>query len=407
MKSPRKEHIEALDNIRYLMIVLVIVYHSVAAYALVAPHWIVHDTNTFTADIIRELCDVFMMPVLFFIAGYFAVFSLEKKGVSEFDKDKVKRLLVPWALAVLIILPLVIYDQPLKPIRPFWLYWLSYLNSFEVRLRFTQAPVGPTTQAIYWFLSLLFVLFVVFALVYALTRRWRNGTILPSPDPSSAGKSILLALVTFGLLTSAGYFILLLLFPDSSWFTLHMFLEFQVTRLVPYVGCFAFGTYARSRGWFTNGEPPASLVLWGAMSAALAVAYLVVGQPVFADTSGTANLSVEFLLVFAFLRSFLMVSLIVAIVSFGVRYWNHASRLDRNLAAASYDIYLVHYFIVVALQMALLKWIGGPVPAKVAIIFLGALALSVAISRWVLARHSRAFVVAILALFVFCLAFRP
>jgi hypothetical protein len=31
MKSPRREHIEVLDNIRYLMIVLVIVYHSVAA----------------------------------------------------------------------------------------------------------------------------------------------------------------------------------------------------------------------------------------------------------------------------------------------------------------------------------------------------------------------------------------
>jgi len=199
----------------------------------------------------------------------------------------------------------------------------------------------------------------------------------------------------------------LLLFPDSSWFTLHMFLEFQVTRLVPYVGCFALGTFAQSRGWFTNGKPLVSLALWGAICAVLTVAYLVVGQPVFADTAGTANLSVEFLLVFAFIRSFLVVSLFVVIDSFGARYWSHASRLDRNLAAASYDIYLVHYFIVVALQMALLKWIGGPVPAKVAIIFLGALALSVAISRWVLARHSRAFVVAILALFVFCLAFRP
>jgi glucan biosynthesis protein C len=348
-----------------------------------------------------------MMPALFFIAGYFAVISLEKKGVLEFIKDKARRLLVPWSLAVLIILPLALYDQPFKPIRPFWLYWLSYLNSFEIRLRFTQAPLGPTTQAIYWFLSLLFVLFVAFALVYAATPRWWSGTILRVSDPPSPGKSVYLALVTFGLLTSAGYFILLLLFPDSSWFTLHMFLELQVTRLIPYVGCFALGTYAQSRGWFTDGKPLASLALWGAVSAGLAVAYLVVGQPVFADTLGTSNLSVGFLLVFAFIRSFLVVSLIVVMVSFGVRYWSHASRLDRNLAAASYDIYLVHYFIVVALQMALLKWIGGPVPAKVAIIFLGALALSVAISRWVLERHSRAFVVAVLALFLFCLAVRP
>ena len=401
------EHIKFLDNIRYLMIVLVVVYHSVAAYAIVAPHWIVHDTNTFAADIIRELFDVFMMPVLFFAAGYFALPSLEKKGVWEFLKDKVKRLLVPWALAVLIILPLALYDQPVNPIRPFWSYWLSYVSSFEVQLRFTQAPMGPTTQAIYWFLSLLFALFVVFALVYALSRRWRSGAILPAARPATSGNSVLVALVVFGLLTSAGYFILLLLFPDSSWFTLHMFLEFQVTRLVPYAGCFTFGVYAQSKGWFAEGKPLGSLALWGAISAALAVAYLLVGQPVFADTAGTANLPVGLLLLFAFIRSFLLLSLLVVFVSFGVRYWNHASGLGRQLTAASYNIYLVHFFIVVTLQIALLKWIGGPVPAKIAIVSLATLALSLAISRWILARHSRAFAVAILALFVFCLAARP
>jgi fucose 4-O-acetylase-like acetyltransferase len=105
------------------MVVLVVVYHSCGAYATVAPHWVVHDTSSSMADVIRELFDVFMMPVLFFVAGYFALTSLEKKGTWEFLKDKVKRLVVPWALAVLIFVPLVVYDQPIKPVRPFWKYW--------------------------------------------------------------------------------------------------------------------------------------------------------------------------------------------------------------------------------------------------------------------------------------------
>ena len=396
-----------MDNVRYLMVVLVVVYHSVAAYAIVAPHWMVHDTNTFAADIIRELLDVFMMPLLFFAAGYFALPSLEKKGLWEFFKDKVNRLLVPWAVAVLIILPLALYDQPVKPVRPFWKYWLSYLSSFEARLRFTQTPVGPTTQAIYWFISLLFAFFLLFALIYALARRWRGGSIFPAARKSTSGHSVLVALGMFGLLTSAAYFILLFFIPDSSWFTLYMFLEFQVTRLVPFAGYFAFGVYAQSRGWFADGRPLGSLTLWGALSAVLAVVYLVFGQPMFADTAGTANLTVGYLLVFAFLRSFLLLSLLVISVSFGVRYWNYASGLNRQLAAASYNIYLVHFFIVVALQAALLRWIGGPVPVKIAIVFLAALTVSFAFSRWVLARHSRAFVIVIMALFVFCLLARP
>jgi glucan biosynthesis protein C len=396
-----------LDNLRYLMVVLVVVYHSFGAYATVAPHWVVHDTSSSAADVIRELFDVFMMPVLFFVAGYFALASLEKKGTWEFLKDKVKRLLVPWALAVLIFLPLVVYDQPIKPVRPFWKYWPWYLSSFEARLRFTQAPEGPTTQAIYWFISLLFAFFLLFALVFALTRRWGRGGILPAEGRATSGKSVLVALVVFGLLTSAGYFILLLLLPDSSWFTLHMFLEFQVTRLVPYAGCFAFGVYAWSRGWFVDGKPLGSLALWGTISTVLAVAYLLVGQPVFANTAGTANLSVGLLLGFAFIRSFLLLALLVVLVSFGARYWNRSSGLDRQLSATSYDIYLTHYWFLIAIQAGLLSWAGGPVLTKVAIVFVATLALSFAISRWVLARHSRAFAVVILVLFVFCLAVRP
>ena len=103
--------VDFLDNIRYLMIVFVVVYHSVAAYATVAPWWSVHDTSFFAADIIRELLDVFMMPVLFFIAGYFALPSLEKRGVGEFIKDKGKRLLVPWILAVVVFMPLLLYER--------------------------------------------------------------------------------------------------------------------------------------------------------------------------------------------------------------------------------------------------------------------------------------------------------
>jgi glucan biosynthesis protein C len=186
-----------------------------------------------------------------------------------------------------------------------------------------------------------------------------------------------------------------------------MFLEFQVTRLVPFAGYFAFGVYAKSRGWFADGRPLGSLKLWGAFSAVLAVAYLVFGQPMFADTAGTANLTVGYLLVFVFLRSFLLLSLLVISVSFGVHYWNYASGLDRQLAAGSYNIYLVHFFIVLALQAVLLKWIGGPVPVKIAIVFLVALTLSFAFTRWVLGRHSRAFVITIMALFVFCLIARP
>jgi glucans biosynthesis protein C len=396
-----------LDNLRYLMILLVLVYHACGAYTSVAPHWVVHDRTSLAADFIRELFDVFMMPLLFFIAGFFAPLSLEKKGTFGFLKDKVWRLLVPWALAVFIILPLAIYDQPINPVRPFWKFWPWYLGSFEVRLRYTPSPAGPTTQAIYWFISLLFAFFILYLLVHPLIQEQRRRLTFPVENKMRSGKSILTSLFIFGLLISTGQFLFLLLFPDSSWFTLHAFLEFQVTRLVPFAGSFAFGVYAQRCRWFSDNKSLGSLALWAVICGLLTVIYLLIGRPVFTDTIGKANFSVGFLLGFAFLRSFLLLSFLVMFVSFGVLHWNRSSAISRRLSATSYDIYLTHYWFIVGIQAALLNWSGGPVLFKVTLVFVIGLGLSYAISWWVLARHSRAFVVFFLALFVFCLAFRP
>ena len=199
----------------------------------------------------------------------------------------------------------------------------------------------------------------------------------------------------------------MLFFPDYSWFTLHALLEFQVTRLIPYGASFAFGVYAQRCGWFSDGKPLGSLYLWGMICVLLATGYLIIGRPLFTDTAGKAHFSILFLLGFAFLRSFLLLSFLVVFLSFGVRYWNRSTTLDRQLAATSYNIYLTHYWFIVGIQAALLQWAGGPVLIKGVIVFSLGLGLSYALSRWVLARHSFAFVMFFLALFVFCLAVRP
>ena len=385
------------------MILLVVVYHSVAAYATVVPWWFYHDSSFLAADIIRELLDVFMMPVLFFVAGYFALPSLEKKAVGEFLTDKARRLLIPWVLAVLVILPLLFYDTPNQTIKPFWKYWLSYLEGFPTQLSFFPHTL---TQGPYWFLSLLFAFFVLFALVYSLTRRRRVGTVAPAERKVTSGSSVLVPLAVFGVLTFAVYFVSLLLIPDTSWVTLNMFLEFQPTRVVLLVCYFAFGVYAQSHKWFAGAKSLGNLALWGVISVALVVAYLFVGQPLFGDLAGVQGLPVGLLLPFAFIRSFLLLSVLVVLLSVGLRYWNRSSRIDREFSATSYNTYLTHVWFVLIIQAALLGWIGSSL-TKFVIVFAVALALSFVISRWVIGRHGRATAAVIVALLIFCLIVRP
>jgi glucan biosynthesis protein C len=390
-----------LDNLRYLMVLLVVVYHSVAAYSTQAPFWGIHDAYFYAADIVRELLDVFMMPVLFFVAGYFALPVLEKKGTWWFLKDKVKRLLIPWAVGVFVAVPLVLYDQAGQLVRPFRSYWLWWVSNFQGRLGFLP-PTQPN-QSVLWFLSLLFIFFVLFVLVRAATRRWWGRADV---ELRATRHSPFLALALFGLLTSAAYFGALLLFPDTSWITLGLVLQFEPTRIALLAGYFALGVYAQSHAWFARENRLGNPILWGALGAALAVLYLVVGQRVFADPAGTPHLPAGFLLGFAFIRSFLLLSLLLAFVSFGARYWNRARGLDRQLAASSYNIYLTHIFFVVLVQAALLDSAGSQV-LKFAIVLTLGLALSFAFSRWVLGRWARVVVAVLSVLFIVCLVIRP
>ncbi|MCB0684808.1 MAG: hypothetical protein KDC32_28400, partial [Saprospiraceae bacterium] len=71
-----------LDNLRTFLIFLVIVYHAGFVFQnSMAGNWIVVDSAK--ADwlgLVGLYLDLFVMFILFFISGYFAPVSLQKKG---------------------------------------------------------------------------------------------------------------------------------------------------------------------------------------------------------------------------------------------------------------------------------------------------------------------------------------
>ena len=86
-----------LDNLRYFIVLLVVILHVSISYANVgAPWWYVVDANKHAFfDILIIVLDSFIMPVLFFIAGYFALNSIRQKTLDAFIVSKLKRLGIP------------------------------------------------------------------------------------------------------------------------------------------------------------------------------------------------------------------------------------------------------------------------------------------------------------------------
>ena len=99
-----------LDNLRTFMIFLVIVFHTSVVYdkyAIGTAWWIVIDPSASDLPgILNLLIDIFVMPTIFFIAGFVTPLSLKDKSRWAFLKSKFTRLIIPWMIAVLTLIPL-------------------------------------------------------------------------------------------------------------------------------------------------------------------------------------------------------------------------------------------------------------------------------------------------------------
>ena len=95
-----------LDNLRYLIVLFVMLFHVSAGYSGWPEYY--HETQAggFFAIMHGIITSIRRMPLLFFIAGYFAMPSLVGRGGVSFCKHKVIRLGVPWVLCIFLVGPL-------------------------------------------------------------------------------------------------------------------------------------------------------------------------------------------------------------------------------------------------------------------------------------------------------------
>src|SRR4029079_8952712 len=103
----------ALSNLRAVVIVIVLAFHSFLAYLSSAPQPTRFDQPPFTweafpivdahrwlgFDIFCAWQDVSLMAMMFFLSGLLAGPSLARKGAGTYVTDRLKRIGLPFVLA--------------------------------------------------------------------------------------------------------------------------------------------------------------------------------------------------------------------------------------------------------------------------------------------------------------------
>ena len=377
----KSQRLPFFDNLRYFVILFVILQHVALVYGVYGEKG---EVTKSMCSLIVSVTDAFMMPILFFAAGFFALVTIRRKGTLGFIINKIRRIWIPWFLSVLLVLPSAVYfmyfirtvNADETPMRYFH-YWAAFMRSAgEFYSGFITSPNQFSLKHL-WFLSNLFVFFMVFALIYHIWKRIAGGTESAVAKP--AGKPRIYETLFLGCVLSAlGFFALTLIFQwGYRAILVASVIHFEPARTAIHAIYFSMGVFARSRNWFTEGKNIGGFPVW-------ATAWVVLfGIFCWVSLFGSFELTTGVKFVLSFLRAFFSLSMFVTLVLFFQRYWNSTSRLNRILSSNSYMVYIVHYPIHAAAAALLVAW-GAPVIVKFAIVYAVSFFLSYALAEYLI-----------------------
>jgi glucans biosynthesis protein C len=396
-RSVLPERLACLDNLRYLVVLAVIAFHSTSAY-VGATYFVMDPRADWLTRWLNGFLLSFAMTVLFFVAGYFALPSLEQKGVARFVANKLTRLGIPFLLGVAFLAPISTYiayaAQGYRGLASpgYWEFWKMYMRTIP---DFPAAHLGGDAFSAnpqfhyhhFWFIALLIGLCVAFALLWGLKQRLFGARLALAGSPAPSNAAISLAVLVFGgvsaLAGNAGQWLagvpgvdpVLAVLGTSPW---------QLPSMALY---FAMGIYAYRKRWFVNGTYPGHLLGW-------ILAWLAL---LFSDQLGLR-------LWWQPLRDVLYIALLSGLA---FKFLNRRSRFHESLAANSYSMFVVHFPIVVLLQFLLLP-LPLPAWAKFSFCATAAIGASWSISNYLIRPFPRAAAAGLVALFAaMCLGLHP
>lgn len=397
-KTTPADRFPAFDNLRSLMVLLVLFFHSGASYGSAVDFWPFHESNpSILIDIFMLLGDTFIMAILFFIAGYFAIPSANKHGGRFFLINKIKRVTLPWIVIISVLLPSLDYihyysrsiRQGLQT-RSFidhWLLSLKEIGRFRTGWLDMSSYIDMTEQfyqRYMWFLSLLFLFFLIFIIIYTTRKSLFNERKSTDKTTVSLKKTVfpVLAFIAFItiLLFAAVRFLIYPEFMGNGWFSTVSIIQCQMGKLIIYAGYFSLGCYAYSRQWFTNeqafGRP------WGW----ILFCFLLFGanMMMFGIITKQASPSFGLRIAFVVLYPLWALSFLGSFISIADKYLNRSNRITREIASNSYNMYLAHYIFPMTLPLLLSSWTGGPVLLKFTIVAVITILASFGISRYIM-----------------------
>jgi glucan biosynthesis protein C len=346
-ESPR---FHSLDAVRASALLAGIALHSTSSFwpGFREARWpISDDSSSLFLAAVFFIVHIFRMSVFFAIAGFFARLLLVRLGVGGFIKNRLRRIALPFAASMVVVMPLLIL--------PF--LWgqrqLGIHGPPDVTPPIPDPQLPPWGHL--WFLYLLLVLYALWLLAKMLTKAVdRRGVAAAGADRAFG------VLLTSGLAPLVFAIPVWLLLLDAPWWIPWQGIPAPIMGFVPNLPAVAAYGSAFAFGWFLHRQPAGFEPLqrhWPVYLVAAAILtavslWLVGAHP----QLKVQAMSPPSRMTYA--ATYLVAGWcwIFGIIGAAQRFLSGPNPAIRYVADASFFVYIIHLPVVYALQAWMIQW---------------------------------------------------
>jgi glucan biosynthesis protein C len=344
--SLAKSRLFFIDNLRILLISLVVLHHLAITYGH-SGGWYYYEgqpdeLTTIVFTLFNAINQAFFMGFFFMISGYFTPGSYDRKGAGPFLKDRFLRLGIPLLFYIVIIDPLLTYVLAVNVNNFTGSLGQGMARYFEARYwENFSLGTGPL-----WFVEAL----LIFTFIYALWRRLAKPTV-PVPPQYDGTVPGNIAMAIFALALGGITFIVRIWLPIGWNFDL---LNLQLPYFPQYIALFILGLMAYRRNWFM-GISEATGKLWRNITIGL-----ILLLPIMFVAGGAGEDPTPFLggvhwqaLVLALWEQGLCLGMVITLLVWFRRRFNHQGNLAKTMSASAYTVFIIHAPVAVLVALAL------------------------------------------------------
>jgi glucan biosynthesis protein C len=353
MMATKRPRLLYVDNLRTLLIIMVILWHMAVTYGA-SGFWPYQEgygdeLTTLVFTFFSAINGPYVLGFFFVIAGYFTPGAYDRKGPGEFLKARIIRLGIPLLIYTFLIDPLIYYAIQISrwgltvSLETFWQFWKRHVSNYS-----QYGPgVGPM-----WFVELM----LIFIIVYGLGRLVLgliSGSSKNADRFSGIGMPSNWAIGIFAFCLGVAIFVMRIWLPINSLFKP---LGLPMAYVPQYVALFFVGVIAYRGDWFQRISVKTGKVWLG-----IVLFLVLVLFPILFVLMGALEGNTDAIIggltwqsfVFSLWEEFICVGMIIVLLVWFREKFNRQNALAKAMSDSTFAVYFIHAPVLVFLALAL------------------------------------------------------